>query len=331
MQQIVVFGEKPAMTRACAPHLVRAYPNATIHVVHNLLLGPASFRVPRGLTYANLPVTIDLIWQPRKGFHHLITQMLPDGTIKQITPAPDYAALLADADQVVFAADYDATACRNFEAFLHLFLPAGGRAKARHAYRITSLADADLAKCFSKPLSFNSDGFSKHAEYGMTKAYFDVNYSANAFPVLGNALRAVGLPTDPFPLSKYGLQLLYWSRRNGPHRESAVLNAMLNWRGTGKHLSPYVHLGSSVSTYPIVRNLLDGGLFVANGKDVVGLSDKALQFLSLLHPRCEDADLPFRIDAWGKAGLHASKASIDLYIRTYFGKQMRYQQELVTS
>lgn len=47
-------------------------------------------------------------------------------------------------------------------------------------------------------------------------------------------------------------------------------------------------------------------------------------FLSALHPDCEDRDLAGRLHLWCEEGLASARPKIDRYIRTFFGKQMRF-------
>jgi hypothetical protein len=56
----------------------------------------------------------------------------------------------------------------------------------------------------------------------------------------------------------------------------------------------------------------------------VSISPRGESFLGLLHPDCEDPDLPARIDNWMTKGFDASRPVIDRYTKTYFGKQMRF-------
>jgi hypothetical protein len=60
------------------------------------------------------------------------------------------------------------------------------------------------------------------------------------------------------------------------------------------------------------------------GKVLLKLSDLGHRYLDSLHPSCEDADLPFRLDAWSKLPEVEAKAKIDRYIRTFFGKQKNH-------
>jgi hypothetical protein len=54
------------------------------------------------------------------------------------------------------------------------------------------------------------------------------------------------------------------------------------------------------------------------------VTDAGRETIKRLHPGYCDPDLPFRINQWSVEGLLVSRPAIDRYIRTFFGRQMRY-------
>lgn len=55
------------------------------------------------------------------------------------------------------------------------------------------------------------------------------------------------------------------------------------------------------------------------------ISARGQALLESLHPDCEDPDLPYRLDTWVRDG-EASLPAMDRYIRTFFGKQLRFSR-----
>jgi hypothetical protein len=59
-----------------------------------------------------------------------------------------------------------------------------------------------------------------------------------------------------------------------------------------------------------------------------GLSDDACAFLNGLHPDCNDIDLPLRLLEWLTRPDEAAEAAMAMYLRTWFGKLLRYQKSV---
>ncbi len=96
---------------------------------------------------------------------------------------------------------------------------------------------------------------------------------------------------------------------------------MQRWRGTGKY--PLGEMGSPASRGALIDRLRTLRLVSKESKGIQ-LSPLGEEFLTRLHPDCKDLDLPQRLATWCTAGLEASKPGIDKYIRTVFGKQLRF-------
>lgn len=125
------------------------------------------------------------------------------------------------------------------------------------------------------------------------------------------------------------------SSHGSPMKTGQVIGMMARWSGTGrytqKHQVPGAHrvsLGSPASMHKIIENLgmaglLDGHQESEQEPALWQISERGLALIDRLHPDCEDPDLPFRLDAWAAAG-YASMPAIDRYVRTFFGKQLRF-------
>ncbi|MNP43763.1 hypothetical protein D3C76_1376030 [compost metagenome] len=159
---------------------------------------------------------------------------------------------------------------------------------------------------------------------GEAKRFFDFNYNVNALLLFGECLRQVGVSTDRYGMSKYSLQLLYALRGQPPLKESRVLSLMHQWRGTGRY--PPTPLGSAASSADILSGLVDAGLMLEENNHI-SLSPRGTAFLELLHPDCADPDLPARLEAWQR-DWPSAKEKMNRYLRTFFGKQVRYMRAL---
>jgi hypothetical protein len=165
------------------------------------------------------------------------------------------------------------------------------------------------------------------------KRYFDYNYLINSFALTAHR-------PDGFVPSKYGLQALYAMRRWGQFSHGTFDEKMTQWAGTGKYTNNIHGMGSATSR-AVILEALEKAQFVVEssfspsyydektermkgGKVLLKLSDLGHRYLDSLHPSCEDADLPFRLDAWSKLPEVEAKAKIDRYIRTFFGKQKNH-------
>jgi hypothetical protein len=210
----------------------------------------------------------------------------------------------------------------------------------------SSLDQPTVQKAFSELKPFG-EACGRSLEYGYIKRYFDWNWNVNALAVLGDAARRAEVPSDAPPLSKYSLQLLYAMRKAAPMSERAVFDLTDCWPGTGRYTYTEAQrrprFGSMASRIQIVENLVVAGLLeqAATARScplgthelwptTFVLSARGQALLGLLHPDCEDADLPFRLDAWCDQG-PAAKPAIDRYIKTFFGKQLRFNATTLVS
>ena len=165
---------------------------------------------------------------------------------------------------------------------------------------------------------------------GDAKRFFDYNWAINAIPLFSPILAHVGVPQGKRWMSKYALQLLFELEQRGQAMaEGDIIKLMMVWTGTGKHMPNSRGLGSPVSRGAIVEQLIDMGLLevpeAVEKTQHYRVSGAGRRFLELLHPRCRDVDLPFRISNWEK-DWPASRPSMETYIRTFFGRQRRFDR-----
>lgn len=330
---IVLISEKPSVTRAMATAAVQQWPGHEIYALHTLFIGTTSFRYPRGLAWHDYPSLHEPQFRlrPDAGWilHRIdekcgaVTLDITDGKSGESAAR----GLLGAAESVVYACDPDTSGVISYHRFLSCLMSQEFALQERPAILLTSLAKEDIAKSFREMTTTGAPAFQSLFSYGRTKQYFDYNFNVNSHAILTRALTGIAQQQPSVPISKYGLQVLYFLRKAGTLSEGALLTAMNYWKGTGRYQeSRAVQLGSVASRGQIIRDLAENRLLScsAEGRQV-SVSSEGQALLESLHPDCEDADLPFRLDQWCRTGLEESRPKIDRYLRTFFGKQKRFR------
>jgi hypothetical protein len=324
---VLIVAEKPAISRALAPFARKRWPHAQITFVHVVPYSNIRFAYPRGVRLSEFP----LLAEPRAKlapWEKWSCEPVILAATGVLVPTEMRDELFTSADIIVSACDPDHTGASAFAVLLeHVFGDTGYLQCP--ALLLSSLDDASIEAAFANMAPFG-EVCAKSLEYGLTKRYFDWNWNVNSLAILGEAQLWVGVPLGAPPMSKYALQLLYALRNQPPMSDGRVINLMQQWPGTGRYtVLPgdwRPRLGSAASRLPILDNLIQAGLLArtdVEGKHAMHVAARGLALLELLHPDCEDADLPFRLQAWGDQGLE-SKPAIDRYINTFFGKQKRF-------
>jgi hypothetical protein len=324
---VLIVAEKPAASKAIARITREHWPTADVTFVHAVPYGNIKFSYPRGRNLRDYP----LLSNPSYKLSAWDAWVCPpyimavDGTLSQGVMNP---SLFTTADLIVYACDPDHTGAAAFDVLLAQVFP-DDRALACPALKLNAIDEDSLQQAFSNMRAFG-EACQSSLEYGRIKRYFDWNWNVNALAVLGEVQRRAGVPSGAPPLSKYALQLLYAMREESPRSYGQWVSLMQRWPGTGRYQYQTgewrPRLGSPASVGQIMENLAAAGLLepISNeGKQVLGVSSRGRTLLGLLHPDCEDPDLPFRLNAWCEKG-EAAKPAIDRYIKTFFGKQLRF-------
>jgi hypothetical protein len=334
---ILIVSEKPWLSRIMAPAVRAHWPADHISFVHAVPYGNFTFHYPRGLRLQDYPV----VSEPRHKLRDWddwccgALDMAPDGTLVDCSANP---ALFTAADLIVYACDPDHSGAVSFDVLMHQVF---GDDRALHcpALLLVSADDASLKRALAEMRPFGQ-ACRQSREYGHMKRYVDWNWNANALAVLGETQRRAGVPADAPPLSKFALQMLYAMRDGLPRSDNALHRLMTYWPGTGRYQYEAgqwrPRVGSAASRAQILENLIEAGLltrtFLAPKRPLgefeqapseLSLSACGQALLNLLHPDCEDPDLPFRLHAWCEKGATA-KPAVDRYIKTFFGKQLRF-------
>lgn len=334
--KVIIVSERPSLSRAIAPTARAHWPTADITFVHAVPYGNIKFVYPRGLRMQDYP-------QVSEPVHGLVSWsrwacapviLDAEGLLTEVPMGEEH---ITEADLIVYACDPDHTGAVAFDVLMAVVF-GDDRALQCPALRLWSLDEPSVKKAFTEMKPFG-EACARSLEYGLVKRYFEWNWNVNAFAVLGDAVRRAGVPAEAPPLSKYSLQVLFAMRTTASVGEGKLISLMTRWPGTGRYPYPKNQapfLGSCASQSQILENLVIAGLLdrrptVLSGPvglhegspTVLVLSDRGRAVLALLHPDCEDPDLPFRLDAWCDQG-SAAKSAIDRYIKTFFGKQLRF-------
>ncbi|HCE7248298.1 TPA: hypothetical protein NHR53_006199 [Pseudomonas aeruginosa] len=321
---IVLVLEKPSQAHKLAPLLATRWLGQRVFAIYTLYLGLYEFRYPRGLTFSDLPYTRDPVWKARKFdvTPPVLVVELVNGDVRKTDLEP--AQVLATAETIWYGCDPDASGANAYQVLLTQCLGAESAALERPALFLYALDTASLQSALDAPSSTADPLFLTWLNKGEAKRFFDFNYNVNSLSLFGECLRDVGVDTTGYGLSKYSLQLLYAFKGASPITEVQVLRLMDEWPGTGRYgLSG---LGSPASRAPILLGLIDVGLLERSEK-LISLSARGHDFLGLLHPDCQDLDLPARLAEW-QSQWPESRGKIERYLRTFFGKQLRYRSAL---
>jgi len=306
----------------------------TVFVHPNVHLN-ASFAYPRGMKWAEYPFVGDPVYKPmdltawRKPrlTVPISDEMWPETEEERTLSHEDVVARLREADIIVNGMDRGMSGDLVFHRVLECAFPEEPpKARVLNPLLIV-LEREDLMRSFDEAENtpINKD---RALTYARLRRRFDYCYGVNAFAILGRTMAVAGLFGETVP-SKFGLQFLYAIQRSGPLTDGQAVELMWGWKGTGRYPNDRLYnteFGSYSSRAKIIEQLGQAGLIDRSGP--IGatnrLSDAGERFLSLLHPDCEDPDLPFRFDEWCWLPEAEAMAKIDRYIKTFFGKQKRH-------
>jgi hypothetical protein len=324
---------RPYTAATIQPHILDAYPDADITYVGGGCVSPLSFRLPRGLPLSAYPWTGEPAWR-RNPDYSTVYRMVPDAETgrrpQHVETSLSPIDTFSEADLHILADD---TTMGQFANFADL-VAHSGRSDSLHRALWSDIAfrHGETLTTDQVLLPFDDEAVAKVAS-GRTKRRFDHAWAVNSVVVIGMTMRMVTGRKDATPPSKYGMQLLYRMRNEPPRRIGPLLQLMTNWEGTGRYSGTSSNtdgLGNGASRCRMLTDLSAAGLITpvtfdhrADHRREISLTEDGHAFLDALHPDCRDPDLPFRIWNWMQQGEKAHTA-IDRYIRTYFGKQLRF-------
>jgi hypothetical protein len=168
------------------------------------------------------------------------------------------------------------------------------------------------------------------------KRLFEHWWHTNATFVFGELCKKAQLKADPV-ITKYEFMLMgVLHQQTSPPTADKLLDTMQRWEGTGLYLDrvPERHLrqiGSGGTQSTLVQKLVERGFAVEvegsgtkPGRKRLALSNVAERFMSMVHPKTFDPDLPMRLELWMR---ERNIEAMRLYINTIFGRQLRYQRK----
>ena len=355
--RVCLIAEKPSLCPIVLPFIRAMHPDldedayACAYVHPYTHLNP-DFILPRGLRWKEYPFTgepayrdITLSNVGRDGRRYYRVGFVPRLEDSHATGVPRTMTRFATPDPVF--EDPQAEACRRMRGAHVIYAAVDTHDSSWHALdRMLSLlaldpavevripylrsyAESDLGALFRRPHAPGDHHYREQVRRSRVARRFDYGYRANALAVMGRTMALAGAAPGAEVPSKYGLQTLYMLREAGPCSEQRAVDAMRRWRGTGKYAGMLREgyeirgMGSPASRSSILEDLKVAGILELDGRQL-RLSRLGDRFLDMVHPDCEDPDLPFRIEGWKLIPDEAeANARVDRYLRTFWGKQIR--------
>lgn len=312
MNKVIVVG-KPSHKIILEKILVAKFPNDQLKFIYLDLLQLETFKYPHGLRLYDYPFI-----------------KIPEFKNNPINypENEDPYTLVRQADEVIFAADFDYHAAFSFQLLVFGALGSNQLKREFTTWIFTGFTDTLIEKAIDNPSSTGSHEFRALVQYGTAKRYFDFNFNVNSMCLFGKCLRYIGVSTTEFIATKFPLQMLYWLNNHPePHAEMELTRELDQWRGSGKYSQPgsqLISMGSAPTRHLILKTLVENNL-VSKQDHSYQITKKGKQFIKLLHPECYDPDLPYRLDTWCH-NWPQSREAIDRYFHTYFSRQKRFNQ-----
>jgi hypothetical protein len=355
----VIFNESRRRAEAIFPLACDQWPSEDIAmVVMSFPHFASAFDFPRTLRYQDLPQVRDPAYKLRPvtqepDSHPIRVMTRINGVMSLSAPygPEDLLQLCHKASAAVFADRLFYQPVQTFELLVSNFMPhlAGATHKVLDP---TQWDKGPLSEQWAQehPLGRTSrdseyQGFLNEAQ---VKRYFDYNFHLNGNVVFGDLYRRLSGSAAPIHMSKNMVLVLYLLRKLGTVERWGFEHIMCNWRGW-KREGEVCEIGTIPSRQMLVQNLVQLGLVkteslassletvsldesgaraTASTREYQSLTDLGLHFCESLHRDCYDPFLPRRILEWQEQGFEVSRPLIDRYIKTYFGKQIRFQSKL---
>jgi len=190
-------------------------------------------------------------------------------------------------------------------------------------FKTQSFSKAALSKDWEAADFISNDEFIDWYEQYAIKREFDALWNINSSAVFGELQTKLNIPADKV-LSKYQLMTLNVINEQKQSIDVCrLIDLMQRWKGSGKYSSDNnVMIGSVVSQHMIIDSLIKRG-FIISRQEGLSLSNSAKVLLSYTHKRTYDPDLPYRLEKWMT---DKDRQAMKRYIRTVFGRQLRFQR-----
>lgn len=319
MKKILIFGEKPYSSRQLNDVVQKTWPSAQITFLNTFSFVNPGVSYPRGIALSDYPYIS----------HPVLPKRITLSKLNELG-GNEWSDLELDSldfdsfDEIVYAGEPDHTGAIAFYQIIEKYLGSDAwKKRLITSVRLKTLDAAGISKSFAGKGLF-IEMYSDEISYGRAKRYFDWNWNLNSISILGLTLMYAGCENHTGThLSKYALQLFHYILEfEEPQTHAQLIKTMTAWKGTGKYpISD--KFGSVASRWALINLLSDLRLIETLDNDKVYITSTGRMFSWLLHKDTKDFDLPSRIEQWCGNGLESSKASIDSYIKTFFGKQLK--------
>lgn len=329
--KIIIVTENPAVSRAIEPFVRQFWPTPHLTFVHAAPYNDIRFNYPKRRDTSEYPQVTEPsnLLRSWDEWSNGPLALAEGGNLKPVLMGEE---LFMSADRIIYVGRGAPTDAIGFEVLMQGVF---GAADTRHlscpTIILRTLTDTAIDTAFKQIKPFG-EVCEKTLQYGRVKRYFEWNWAVNTCDALGDAGRRAGVADDAPSLSKYGLQILFALKDVAPYTETVLLRMLREWPGTGRYHYPdkstRPRLGSLTAMTKTIESLLDSGLLhkvpAESGRhELFKISQTGRRLLSLLHPGCEDLDMPFRVDAWCQQG-ESAKPAIDRYIRTFVSNQLQF-------
>lgn len=315
-----------------------------------------NYLYPRTLRYQDLPLVRDPQYKisepnPEQESKPIELLLRFDGIVSEryVPTISDLSDLCSNATSVTFADRLFYQPAMTFHLFVEHFTPHLAKTDnlVLNTWHSGCTAEESLTKSLDEGMTTSDLPFSAAIGAGRAKRYFDYNFHLNGNIVFGDLYRKLSGSAAPIHMSKNMVLVLHMIRKLGSVERWGFEHIMLEWRGWKKDGATF-EIGTIPSRQALVPNLLElglvkteklestlktvcassSGVVVEKTRDYHSLTDLGIRFLESLHPDCYDPFMPRRLEEWQAAGIQAAKPQIDRYIKTYFGKQIRFQSIL---
>lgn len=295
------------------------------------------------ITFQDIPYTPELKDDRLKPYFAEEPIHWVNGGVKKKNHARDIMAALKDRmhdySEVIVATDADKTGAYSGAQLLEK-LPG---IDTNIVTRIPTISwrKQDILKGYHDRQRYTDSGINVEAKQQYLKRTFDYWWKINAEFVFGEAIKQCGLQGNP-AVSKYELMLYFFlAMQPAPMSADEIVKWMQNPPSLKTYPEPVrdkVSIGSLASQMSILETAVNRGAVIVSYieadnkrgvKMVYALSGRTHKFLSLMHPKTRDNDLPYRLYEWMSCDLSeidVTREKIRRYIHTIFGRQLRYQR-----
>lgn len=354
----VIFSESGRLAEASFSLACRQWPEDDIAVVAFAFPYFASaFTWPRTIHYQDLPLVMDPRYRPYDpdplAGQQCFRVWLRQGDVfaeKRVVSMPVLRDLCAKATSAMLADRIFYQPVMTFELFVEHFMPhlvGGEHSLVALLTGSERTLESEWEWGLAKKKSSSDQDYRSLLNEARIKRYFDYNWHLNGNVVLGDLYRKITGERTPIHISKSMLLVLYILRKVGSVDQAGFSHIAVNWRGWSRS-GEVCEIGTTPSRHDILSNLVKVGLVTETAKTSTlehislddgrrtsaytrmyyALSGAGEAFCQALHKDCYDPFQPHRLKKWRGMAFSQAKPQIDRYLKTYFGKQVRFQAKL---